>query len=85
MSRLSFGLVLIVGILAGGLGVSLLDRGPAPLSETGVWLARAASSIAYSSLSSGLTSGITKSQLRLVWQAGTLSLDLSAMMKTMSP
>jgi protein-disulfide isomerase len=32
MSRLSFALVLIVGILAGGLGVSLLDRGPAPLS-----------------------------------------------------
>ena len=33
MSRLSFGLVLIVGILAGGLGVSLLDRGPAPLER----------------------------------------------------
>jgi protein-disulfide isomerase len=32
MSRLSFGLVLIVGLLAGGLGVSLLDRGPAPLN-----------------------------------------------------
>src|SRR5690606_35499886 len=32
MSRLSFGLVLIVGILAGGFGVSLLDRGPAPLT-----------------------------------------------------
>jgi protein-disulfide isomerase len=36
MSRLSFALVLIVGILAGGLGVSLLDRGPAPLSDTDV-------------------------------------------------
>ncbi len=36
MSRLSFGLVLIVGILAGGLGVSLLDRGPAPLNATTV-------------------------------------------------
>ena len=36
MSRLSFGLVLIVGILAGGLGVSLLDRGPAPLNDTQV-------------------------------------------------
>jgi protein-disulfide isomerase len=36
MSRLSFALVLIVGILAGGLGVSLLDRGPAPLSDTEV-------------------------------------------------
>ena len=36
MSRLSFGLVLLVGILAGGLGVSLLDRGPAPLSDTDV-------------------------------------------------
>jgi protein-disulfide isomerase len=36
MSRLSFGLVLIVGILAGGLGVSLLDRGPAPLEPTDV-------------------------------------------------
>src|SRR5690242_8458194 len=36
MSRLSFGLVLIVGILAGGLGVALLDRGPAPLSGTDV-------------------------------------------------
>jgi protein-disulfide isomerase len=33
MSRLSFGLVLIVGILAGGLGVSLLDKGPAPLDD----------------------------------------------------
>ena len=33
MSRLSFGLVLLVGILAGGLGVSLIDRGPAPLSD----------------------------------------------------
>ncbi len=36
MSRLSFGLVLIVGILAGGLGVSLLDRGPAPLADQDV-------------------------------------------------
>ncbi|MEO7221195.1 MAG: DsbA family protein [Devosia sp.] len=36
MSHLSFGLVLIVGILAGGLGVSLLDRGPAPLGDTEV-------------------------------------------------
>jgi protein-disulfide isomerase len=36
MSRLSFGLVLIVGILAGGLGVSLLDRGPQPLGDTQV-------------------------------------------------
>jgi protein-disulfide isomerase len=36
MSRLSFGLVLIVGLLAGGLGVSLLNRGPAPLSDTDV-------------------------------------------------
>jgi len=36
MSRLSFGLVLIVGLLAGGLGVSLLDRGPAPLSDAQV-------------------------------------------------
>jgi protein-disulfide isomerase len=36
MSRLSFGLVLIVGILAGGLGVSLLDRGPQPLGDTEV-------------------------------------------------
>ena len=36
MSRLSFGLVLLVGILAGGLGVSLIDRGPAPLSDTDV-------------------------------------------------
>ena len=36
MSRLSFALVLIVGILAGGLGVSLLDRVPAPLSDTDV-------------------------------------------------
>jgi protein-disulfide isomerase len=36
MSRLSFALVLIVGILAGGLGVSLLDRGPAPLSDAAV-------------------------------------------------
>jgi protein-disulfide isomerase len=36
MSRLSFGLVLLVGILAGGLGVSLIDRGPAPLTDTDV-------------------------------------------------
>jgi protein-disulfide isomerase len=36
MNHLSFGLVLIVGILAGGLGVSLLDRGPAPLATTDV-------------------------------------------------
>ena len=36
MSRLSFALVLLVGILAGGLGVSLLDRGPAPLTDTDV-------------------------------------------------
>jgi protein-disulfide isomerase len=36
MSRLSFGLVLIVGLLAGGLGVSLLNRGPSPLSDTDV-------------------------------------------------
>lgn len=36
MNRLSFGLVLIVGILAGGLGVSLLNRGPAPLDGNGV-------------------------------------------------
>ncbi len=36
MSRLSFGLVLLVGILAGGLGVALIDRGPAPLSDTDV-------------------------------------------------
>lgn len=36
MPHLSFGLVLIVGILAGGLGVSLLDRGPAPLTDTDV-------------------------------------------------
>jgi len=36
MSRLSFGLVLLVGILAGGLGVSLLNRGPAPISDTTV-------------------------------------------------
>ena len=36
MSRLSFGLVLLVGILAGGLGVSLIDRGPAPLSDADV-------------------------------------------------
>lgn len=36
MNRLSFGLVLIVGILAGGLGVSLLDRGPAPLATNDV-------------------------------------------------
>lgn len=33
MNRLSIGLVLIVGILAGGLGVSLLNRGPAPLGD----------------------------------------------------
>jgi protein-disulfide isomerase len=36
MSRLSFGLVLLVGILAGGLGVSLLDRGPAPIAANDV-------------------------------------------------
>jgi len=36
MNRLSFGLVLIVGILAGGLGVSLINRGPAPLDGTEV-------------------------------------------------
>jgi protein-disulfide isomerase len=36
MSRLSFGLVLIVGILAGGLGVSLLNRGPAPINDAAV-------------------------------------------------
>ncbi|MEO6012916.1 MAG: DsbA family protein [Devosia sp.] len=36
MSRLSFALVLLVGILAGGLGVSLLDRGPAPLRDNDV-------------------------------------------------
>ncbi len=36
MSRLSFGLVLLVGILAGGLGVSLMERGPAPLTDTDV-------------------------------------------------
>jgi len=36
MSRLSFGLVLIVGLLAGGLGVALLDRGPAPLTDTAI-------------------------------------------------
>ena len=36
MSRLSFGLVLLVGILAGGLGVSLLNRGPAPIAANDV-------------------------------------------------
>ncbi len=36
MSRLSLGLVLLVGILAGGLGVSLIERGPAPLTDTDV-------------------------------------------------
>jgi protein-disulfide isomerase len=36
MSRLSFGLVLLVGILAGGLGVSLLNRGPAPIDDSTV-------------------------------------------------
>jgi len=36
MSRLSFGLVLLVGILAGGLGVSLLNRGPAPVNDATV-------------------------------------------------
>jgi protein-disulfide isomerase len=36
MSRLSFGLVLLVGILAGGLGVSLLNRGPAPIAASDV-------------------------------------------------
>ena len=36
MSRLSFALVLMVGILAGGLGVSLLHRGPEPLTDTDV-------------------------------------------------
>jgi protein-disulfide isomerase len=36
MSRLSFGLVLLVGILAGGLGVSMLDRGPAPIADADV-------------------------------------------------
>jgi len=36
MSRLSFGLVLLVGILAGGLGVSLLSRGPAPINDATV-------------------------------------------------
>jgi len=36
MSRLSFALVLLVGILAGGLGVSLLDKGPAPVADSEV-------------------------------------------------
>ena len=36
MSRLSLVLVLLVGILAGGLGVSLLDRGPAPIADADV-------------------------------------------------
>ena len=36
MSRLSLALVLLVGILAGGLGVSLIDRGPAPLGDAEV-------------------------------------------------
>lgn len=36
MSRLSLALVLLVGILAGGLGVTLLDRGPAPLGAEDV-------------------------------------------------
>ncbi len=36
MNRLSFGLVLIVGILSGALAVSLLNRGPAPLQDTDV-------------------------------------------------
>ncbi len=36
MSRLSVGLVLLVGLLAGGLGVSLFNRGPAPLAEADV-------------------------------------------------
>jgi protein-disulfide isomerase len=36
MSRLSFALVLVVGVLAGGLGVSLLDRGPAPLGDADI-------------------------------------------------
>lgn len=36
MSRLSLALVLLVGVLAGGLGVSLLNRGPAPLDDAQV-------------------------------------------------
>ena len=36
MSRLSLGLVLLVGILAGGLGVSLIDRGPTPLGDSDI-------------------------------------------------
>jgi protein-disulfide isomerase len=36
MNHVSFGLVLIVGILAGGLGVSLLNRGPEPLQATDI-------------------------------------------------
>ena len=36
MSRLSIALVLLVGILAGGLGVSLIDKGPAPLGDADI-------------------------------------------------
>ena len=36
MSRLSIALVLLVGILAGGLGVSLIDKGPAPLGDSDI-------------------------------------------------